>query len=691
MAGQTDEGVHKAYAPGFGRPLDEARTPKAVGEEGGMTACSNVTYRRAGSWGKRSGSAPAYSAGLLTGAQSGVPYSGVRWYRNLPSPLTQLVVGAQTSLFAGNDPVTTPPYSPLTKVTDFASVRNTPLSFASAFDPWSNAGAGADVLIICGTTGPYGFGRGSIAISGTITAGQNLTITVNNGSNITTSTYTTLPTDNAATIAAALANLVNQTAAVAPGTPFLSQATSSASAIQLYALNSGSAGNSITYFGTSSGSIVLTPSSATNFAFGGTTESAPVIYTGSAVTGLSGQFRGLAFTGCVAWHDHVWYWGDPNHPYSVYASDINTPEGLTFMANNGAYDIGEGDGDPRVVACVPIGNSLYVFKTNNIYVIQGYDFQTGEYEFSVTPVITGHGIQTPQCVAVLRNALVFWDGTEFQRLANGSYEVEPIGLTIPITSGRVAQGDPRLMRAVAGSFIVQSNLTNIYTNFGPGVPVNEVMTNVAIFACDIGNGVADTMIVYDDDASRVFDQYAWSVWTGLTIEAFIPFQQGYNQKQNAPDQQYLYFIPQPPQGTTPISVSQFGATYASDTVAGATPEPISWKAQTGFITMETPALVKDLQDVYLEVEATANVMLGMNVLASGPVNGLAATLYPITALSVPPTVAPANSEAFQTLQVDVTSRVRGYSWMFTFSESTIGSSFELDGMTLYYLEFAFLE
>ena len=69
------------------------------------------------------------------------------------------------------------------------------------------------------------------------------------------------------------------------------------------------------------------------------------------------------FTGCYFWHDHVWFWGDPNYPDDLYAADLAQPESFTFMNAFGAYQIGRGDGDPFVQGVIDLGDTMYVFKS----------------------------------------------------------------------------------------------------------------------------------------------------------------------------------------------------------------------------------------------------------------------------------------------------------------------------------------
>lgn len=676
----------------FGGVWNDGKNPSKVGSNG-ITACLNNTYRRYGSWGKRTGSAPVYAA-TVQGPNVGAPQSGIRWHASFPTPLTQLIVSAQGSLWKGGDPNAVTP-SPLTKIVDFQSVANTPLQFAPVRDPAANAGAGADVLIITGATlTGGGFGTGILNTGSFVNNPQvasTITVQVVSGIHTVSVSYTVLQGDTGASVASALAALVNSSPAVTPGTPFLSQAiatfnsNTSVGDITLYALNGGVGGNSITAKITSSGGTFLGgPTSATPFTGGGTQYSGPLKWDGTTLSGLSGAIT-QAFTGCVAWHNHVWYWGDKNNPDTLYASDIDQPEGWNFMTQEGGYEIGPGDGDPQIQQSVPIGNLMYVLKRNSIFAVSGYDFQSGEYQFNIQPAVQGYGIPSSECVTVLNNAMVFWSGSEFNRLAVGSFEPEYIGRPIPIVSGNVALGDQQNIRAVAGNFTVKSHLNDVYNSVGPP-SVNELFTNVVLFGVSLSfeDPTADTVLVYDDDASNVLLDYAWAPWRGsaMNIGAWIPFSNGLNSAGDGNDPPILLWIN--PLDFFPM-IYQLGADAGADTGTA-----IEWAIQTGWTDCGTPALQKELHQMYLDIEATPGATISCSVTASGPVNGTAQTIYPPRVFNFPPTVGDPDTESAQVLLGKVNPFLKGYKYLFQFSETNTETSFEISAALLIATEEAFL-
>ena len=577
-AGSAPE--RKFFSVDFGGVWTEAETPGKVGGHG-LTACQNLVYRRYGAWGKRPGYSKAFT-GSQAGTRHSDPVSGFRWYAAFPNPLTQLLVVAQGALYVASA------NGPLTWTAAFTRTGPLPASFAPVRDPAWNAGNGQDVLIICGVRGGFSFDSGTIAFSGTPVPGQTIYATMQNGSAtpIVSATYTVIATDNLVTIANNLAQLINESTAVETGgsvPPFLSQATTGGSAtaptVVLGALVSGGS-SGITYSVTLGGpsGFTATPTSSTPFSGGGSLTSAPVKWDGTTLSGLSYQIS-QAFTGCVTWHNHVWYWGDPNNPDTLYASDIDQPEGFTFMNENGGYEIGPGDGDPAIQMCVAIGDTLYVFKQNSIYAVTGYDFQSGEYAFAVTSVVKGAGIPSPACVGVLNNAVVFWTGSEFCRLAVGSFDLEHIGRPIPLTSGKVSAGNNALVQAIAGNALVGLSLPDVYS--GPTVSPQAVLGNIALFAVDTGDGVADTVLMYDDDASQVLGDYAWSLWsgTGWQVGSWIgigggSFTSGYDLPE------ILWIPPQSVLGNNPPVVYQLGGNATSDNRS-----PIAFMAQTGWVEL----------------------------------------------------------------------------------------------------------
>ena len=545
--------------------LNELLTPADVGG-GGLTACQNLIYNREGAWGKRPGAGQTV---LPTGGST-TPVSGFRWYRAFPSPLTALVLYAQNHIYTGKDAHN------LTDHGHFALSGTTAPGFCSARDPQSNGGNGSDTIIIAGITLPTGsFGFGDITITGapgsqptsTMPDSQISVTVTNNGTNsVTTAEYQILGSDTPASICQGLANLLNQTAAFlnqGSFTPYIGESyftvanptqpfnAGPPNAIcHLGAQMGGAAGNLITYgvtwtygdqAGGTTGTLVVLVNQ-TNVPAGGGLVQVDMTGGGQPWQGLARcdllssdvDIVGLsymapnAFTGCVTWHQHVWAWGDPQNPDTVFACDINQPEAWTFMienggmmkgpsGQNGGYTIGAGDGDPGVQTCIPLGNALYVFKTNSIYVIEGYDFQPGEYQFSITPQVVGYGIPSPYCVAVLENQLVFWSGRKFLRLMVGAYEPEHIGRPIPLTEGLVSKGQQPLVRAIAGDYQVLSLMNGQYVESESGSPATILLKSMALFAFDPGSGLPNAVVAFDDDATEAMGTYAWSRWSGWNV------------------------------------------------------------------------------------------------------------------------------------------------------------------------------
>jgi hypothetical protein len=697
MAGQTNE---RTYSPvTFGGVLDESSTPSKMGG-GALTQAINLIYRRYGAWGKRAGSGIAYAA-AAAGPQPLQPSSGIRWYREVPTPLTQLVVVGQGNIYTGGDPNLVSPFSPLSILTSAANNSGQPASFACAYDPSANGGSGGDILIITGLTGPYGFATGTFTVLGDPTAGQVINLYAYNpvGSiTVNIANYTTLATDNAASVAQALAALINSSAATTPGlgvTPFLGYASSlsntypaHSASILLGARVSGAIGNGLKYVATVGGApgCTLSPLAYTNMTGGGATVSAPLRYDGASVSGLSYQIQ-QPFTECVAWHDHILYWGDSNNPDTLYASDINQPIGFTFMSQYGGYKIGPGDGDPGIQQCIPIGNILYVFKTSSVYAITGFDFQSGEYQFSVQLALNGTGIPAPGCAALTHNnTIIYWDSGKFYRLTVGAFVPEFIGRTIPLTSGRIANGNPNLMRAVSGDFPFQTLLTDVPTAASVGFAQTGILSNVVMFACDVGSGVADTIVVYDDDATSYLGNYAWSVWTGWTVASFIPFGSNENSAQTAHDNSALFWIPQNTSGGVPITnilVNEYGVSPGTDAYNAHAPQSIPWNAQTGWDALGTPALLKELHRLLLDVNAIPGVRFMCTLTPSGPVNGTAQTVYNQQEVSFPSTVSAPYSGLYasnQTLIAPVDPFLKAYKYLFSIRELSLSSGFEIVGV-----------
>jgi len=706
MAGQKDE--RKYYPIQFGGVLDESRSPTKVGGTG-LTSASNLTYRRYGSWGKRGGSGIAYAA-PAAGPNPGSPTSGIRWYRGAPTPLTRLVVSAQGNLYTGGDPNLVSPFAPLSIITTAPNNSGLPASFAAAYDPSDNGYTGSDILIIAGLTGPFGFATGNITFSGLPNPGDIFGVTVQTAvAPVFTFSvsYKILPSDTLASAVQALSTLINTSSLVNAAQPFpplgqspainqtyITQANNGVVTLHLGSLvggvaGSGNTGNNLQYFAFhgSGTTPVSSPTVATNMAGGGATVSAPLKYDGVSVTGLSSMIQ-QPFTSTVTWHNHVWFWGDPANPDTLYAADINQPTGFAFMLQFGGYQIGQGDGDPTIQMCIPIGNILYVFKRSSIYAITGYDFQSGEYQFSVQLALNGTGIPAPGCAALTHNnTIIYWDGAKFYRLTVGAFIPEYIGRTIPLTSGAVANGNPNLMRAVSGDFPVLTTLDNSYPG---GVVVNPnvgttMFSNVVLFACDVGNGYANVVLVYDDDASNFIGDYAWSQWNGWNVAAWIPFGSGKDAAQTAADTSALFWIPALP-STTAVIVNEYGVSPTQDGFNSLTPTGIPWLAKTGWDAFETPVLLKELHRLFLTGEANPGANIRCAITASGPVNGSAQTTYPSNNVVFPPTVGPIGTESNQTLEIGVKPYLRGYKYMIALSEPGASAEFEVSSLLGDYIE-----
>lgn len=673
----------------LGNVWDEATTPRKVGDVGGLVQAQNHYYHRNQAWGKRPGSATCYEA-QTRGPLFGMPNSGVRWYRSFPQPLTRTVIASEGALWYADDPRPGNNPSDIIQIAQFTGQSDIPVSMTSARDPWARNYNGEDELIVCGFTGPYAFGTGSIILSGAVpnNTDEVISVAVQYGAlaSVTTIDYTILQTDTPTTVAQNLAQLLNETSAATSGSPapFLSQSTTStnatglnpnaSAAIHMGALMSGTSGNTITFGAVYSGTHVgITANNTFNtspgtFTGGGNSTSAPLKYDGAAVQGLSYQIKN-AFTGCVTWHNHTWFWGDPNNPETLFASDINEPEGWTFMTQYGGYFIGAGDGGGDIQTCVPIGNTLYVFKRNSIYAVTGYDFQAGEYQFQITLIIWNEGVPAPGCVAILDNALVFWNGTAFKRLQVGAFETEHIGATLLKTQGVVAQGDPTLMRAVAGDFPYLSLLNADYDP-ATGGAASEILPSVAMFAFDSGNGVADQVLVYDDTATQRLGNYAWSLWSGQgwQIGAWIPFGTGPAVGPGQDQYQLIWLNPNDQNQFTFLKGHQFGANANNDNGS-----PIVWGVQTGWYTTGDPALQRDLHQIWLELAATG----GANITGTVITPGNAIQSYQFAT-----TTAAMSNESFQSIIAQVNPRLYDNAFMFSFQESGLNTAFELVSLTV---------
>src|ERR1700732_4191760 len=153
----------------------------------------------------------------------------------------------------------------------------------------------------------------------------------------------------------------------------------------------------------------------------------PIKYDGSNPPSFLSAAITNPFTGCYFWHEHVWFWGDPAFPDTVFATDLGNPESYAFASAFGGYQEGRGDGDSLVTGMIDNGSALLVFKNRSIYAIQGYDFVQGEYPFSNLPLVPGIGTPNGKSIAVLGGNVIFWSGQQFYLLPPYSSQAVPIG------------------------------------------------------------------------------------------------------------------------------------------------------------------------------------------------------------------------------------------------------------------------
>lgn len=138
----------------------------------------------------------------------------------------------------------------------------------------ANSGAAAPGSLITevegaleGATGT--FATGTLSISGSPTAGDTVTATLANGGfSVTTPAYVVQAGDTTSTVAANVGALINQSEAVVGNLAFIGAVSASANFIAISALQFGTAGNLISYFGTAVGGTTITPTMAADLAGG---------------------------------------------------------------------------------------------------------------------------------------------------------------------------------------------------------------------------------------------------------------------------------------------------------------------------------------------------------------------------------------------------------------------------------------
>lgn len=390
----------------------------------------------------------------------------------------------------------------------------------------------------------------------------------------------------------------------------------------------------------------------------------PMKWDGTHLTQLNSSIANH-FTGCCFWHNHVFLWGDPNNPDTVFATDLGNPESYVFSTSYGGYLIGQGDGDPTVQVCVPLGPTLAVFKTSSVYAMAGYDFYAGDYQFQLAPWLSDAGTTAPHSVAVVRGTLVFWNGQSFYRLFPNALEAINIGLPLLQSTALIAQGNQSLMRSVAGDFLVQT--AGGYQSY----------TGVYLCAVDSGDGAADEICVYDDDATQFAGKPAWTKWAGLTVGALVPW--------GGPGDLKLLYIGSGLAG----SAALLGGSPTAD--VGTT--PIDVVVQTGRDTGGNDETIKNVGQLYLNVESTSATFVievvtdqlstSATTQVVDAVTGIPAVVG--TAVVGIAQVGPLISTQYQSSSAPIEPSLRGRNFQFQISESSATSAYEIVELA-YYIE-----
>jgi hypothetical protein len=310
---------------------------------------------------------------------------------------------------------------------------------------------------------------------------------------------------------------------------------------------------------------------------------APIKYDGTNPPSFLNASITNPFAGTYFWHEHVWFWGDPSFPDTVFATDLGNPESYAFSTNFGGYQQGRGDGDATVTGMIDNGSALLAFKNKHIYAIQGYDFVQGEYPFSDLPLVTGIGSPSGKSLANLGGNIIFWGGQQFYSLAPGNILGQsaptPIGTPLVNTLALAATGSQSAIRACAGDFLVM----------GPNGPI--VYDNCYLCALDINNdGVAEVICIYDASASAKLGGPAWTVWTNLNIGCLIPW--------GGPGDQNLLYFGDARKG----QVNQIGQIAANDSGVAIPVAVTLLQDDAG-----TPDRIKRIDRVFLELQSNAAI------------------------------------------------------------------------------------
>lgn len=376
------------------------------------------------------------------------------------------------------------------------------------------------------------------------------------------------------------------------------------------------------------------------------------------------------FTGCETWNGHVWFWGDPAFPTTLFATDIFNPEGFVFMntPGQGGYQIGRGDGDPLVQRAMGVGPYLVILKSGSIYMAQGFDF-TGEAQFTFQPMVRDAGTSNGHTAALLRGQVYFFSGSQFMRYLPGNTEAEPIGIPLLNSMAKLALSSQAIMRGIAGDFIV--------TTLGAS-PV--LYTNVYMCCADYNaDGQPDSVLMFDLDASEKAGRPMWTILEGVVVGAFVP----YTAKQGDTPLLYMGDYTNP-------TMRLFGGNATADSILAAGDTPISARVQVGRYDFGTPDQIKRLDRVFFRMHsnaATFTVEVSTDVddqsQQANPIGQLGGTAIVGTAIVGTAVIGNFDGTAYQAPPIDFKQNVKGLNFLFDISESSITSAWSLESLGLH--------
>lgn len=225
-----------------------------------------------------------------------------------------------------------------------------------------------------------------------------------------------------------------------------------------------------------------------------------VVWTGSAGSRLNQTFNDnlaapdggdMPVGRCIAYHaGRMWVANTlessvryPNLVRFSHAANVANDKGPEDWRTNDSFDVDIGTDGDEIVALVPFGERLLIFKRRAIYMVAGYDHET----FQVITLIKGVGACGPNAVVSTEQGVYFFDWPSGVHVIRGGLPEYLFGMLRPaIDEGNIPD-------AYSSGITMGYSARRLYV----GVPWGSSTKNARTFVLDTTVAKGASWVVYD--------------------------------------------------------------------------------------------------------------------------------------------------------------------------------------------------